>query len=182
MAFCRDPLRIVLVFIFIVLVFIFMFGSVCAAAPCPGIVIGSLLIGRAAEAVRRSFEKLAEYSRRALRRQQSSFDVCGRELDSMAETVTRPKVPKVNYSRCGEAEPGLQCFPEGTRLSQIASVATAGSGAATNVAVARCAVMPVIAWSGEEADEFRHGCVRRRDGTLAWNGYEFDGWGNVLGG
>ena len=40
----------------------------------------------------------------------------------------------------------------------------------------------IIAWSGEEADAFRRSCVEREDGTLAWNGYEFDGWGNVLGG
>jgi hypothetical protein len=40
----------------------------------------------------------------------------------------------------------------------------------------------IIAWTGDEADALRHTCVRRRDGTLAWNGYEFDGWGNVLGG
>jgi hypothetical protein len=40
----------------------------------------------------------------------------------------------------------------------------------------------IIAWSGEEADAFRRSCVQREDGALAWNGYEFDGWGNVLGG
>jgi hypothetical protein len=40
----------------------------------------------------------------------------------------------------------------------------------------------IIAWSGEEAEAFRRSCVRRPDGTLAWNEYEFDGWGNVLGG
>jgi hypothetical protein len=40
----------------------------------------------------------------------------------------------------------------------------------------------IIAWSGEEAVDFRRSCVQRPDGTLAWNGYEFDGWGNVLGG
>jgi len=40
----------------------------------------------------------------------------------------------------------------------------------------------IIAWTGEEADAFRRSCVRRQDGTLAWDGYEFDGWGNVLGG
>jgi hypothetical protein len=40
----------------------------------------------------------------------------------------------------------------------------------------------IIAWSGEEAAAFRRSSVRRPDGTLAWDGYEFDGWGNVLGG
>jgi hypothetical protein len=40
----------------------------------------------------------------------------------------------------------------------------------------------IIAWSVEEADAFRRSCVQREDGALAWNGYEFDGWGNVLGG
>jgi len=40
----------------------------------------------------------------------------------------------------------------------------------------------IIAWSGEEADAFRRSCVRRQDGAVAWDGYEFDGWGDVLGG
>jgi len=40
----------------------------------------------------------------------------------------------------------------------------------------------IIAWSGEEAAAFRHSCVALDDGSLAWNGFLFDGWGNVLGG
>jgi hypothetical protein len=98
---------------------------------------------------------------------------------------------------------------EGTRLRQIVSVRETGSRDATDSVVARCAVMrappptlhpmtdfdpsepailhdrisdTIIAWSGEEAAAFRRSCVRRPDGTLAWDGYEFDGWGNVLGG
>ena len=40
----------------------------------------------------------------------------------------------------------------------------------------------IITWSGEEAIAFRSSCVAREDGSVAWNGYLFDGWGNVLGG
>ena len=40
----------------------------------------------------------------------------------------------------------------------------------------------IIAWSGEDAADFRRSHVELEDGALAWNGYEFDGWGNVLGG
>jgi hypothetical protein len=40
----------------------------------------------------------------------------------------------------------------------------------------------IIAWSGEDVAAFRHSHVELEDGALAWNGYEFDGWGNVLGG
>ena len=40
----------------------------------------------------------------------------------------------------------------------------------------------IIAWSGEEAAAFRHDCVAQDDGSVAWNGFVFDGWGNVLGG
>ena len=40
----------------------------------------------------------------------------------------------------------------------------------------------IIAWSGEEAADFRRSCVAQDDGSIAWNGFVFDGWGNVLGG
>jgi hypothetical protein len=40
----------------------------------------------------------------------------------------------------------------------------------------------IITWSGEEATVFRSFCVAREDGSVAWKGYVFDGWGNVLGG
>lgn len=40
----------------------------------------------------------------------------------------------------------------------------------------------IITWSGEEADAFRRSRVEREDGTVGWNGFVFDGWGNVLGG
>ena len=40
----------------------------------------------------------------------------------------------------------------------------------------------IIAWSGEEAAAFRRSCVEQQDGSLAWNGFLFDGWGHVLGG
>lgn len=40
----------------------------------------------------------------------------------------------------------------------------------------------IITWSGEEAIAFRSSCVAREDGSVAWKGYLFDGWGNVLGG
>jgi hypothetical protein len=40
----------------------------------------------------------------------------------------------------------------------------------------------IITWSGEDAVAFRRSCVAQEDGTVAWNGYVFDGWGNVLGG
>jgi hypothetical protein len=40
----------------------------------------------------------------------------------------------------------------------------------------------IISWSGEEADAFRCSHVERQDGTIGWNGFVFDGWGNVLGG
>jgi hypothetical protein len=40
----------------------------------------------------------------------------------------------------------------------------------------------IIAWSGEDAASFRRSYDPREDGTVAWNGFVFDGWGNVLGG
>jgi hypothetical protein len=40
----------------------------------------------------------------------------------------------------------------------------------------------IVTWSGEEADAFRCTQVQRQDGTIAWNGFVFDGWGNVLSG
>jgi hypothetical protein len=40
----------------------------------------------------------------------------------------------------------------------------------------------IIAWSGEDADDFRKTRTERADGTVAWQEFVFDGWGNVLGG
>ena len=40
----------------------------------------------------------------------------------------------------------------------------------------------IVTWSGEQAVAFRRSRVALEDGSVAWNGYEFDGWGNVLGG
>jgi hypothetical protein len=40
----------------------------------------------------------------------------------------------------------------------------------------------IIAWSGEEAAAFHRCCVALDDGNIAWKGFQFDGWGNVLGG
>jgi hypothetical protein len=40
----------------------------------------------------------------------------------------------------------------------------------------------IISWSGEEADAFRRAAIVNEDGTIAWDDFVFDGWGNVLGG
>jgi len=40
----------------------------------------------------------------------------------------------------------------------------------------------IITWTADEADDFRLASRPRRDGTVAWKAYVFDGWGNVLGG
>jgi hypothetical protein len=40
----------------------------------------------------------------------------------------------------------------------------------------------IIAWSGEEADDFVRLGIERDDGTVLWKEFVFDGWGNVLGG
>lgn len=40
----------------------------------------------------------------------------------------------------------------------------------------------IIAWTGDEAAAFRRSSVAQDDGSVAWNGFVFDGWGNVLGG
>jgi hypothetical protein len=40
----------------------------------------------------------------------------------------------------------------------------------------------IVTWSGEQAIPFRDSCIAQEDGSIAWNGYVFDGWGNVLGG
>lgn len=37
-------------------------------------------------------------------------------------------------------------------------------------------------WTGEDATEYRKTAVARRDGTVKWQEFVFDGWGNVLGG
>jgi hypothetical protein len=40
----------------------------------------------------------------------------------------------------------------------------------------------IITWTGDQADDFRRSSVERKDGTVAWKQYVFDGWGQVLGG
>lgn len=40
----------------------------------------------------------------------------------------------------------------------------------------------IITWSGEDAAAFHRAHIERADGTVAWNEFVFDGWGNVLGG
>ena len=40
----------------------------------------------------------------------------------------------------------------------------------------------IVAWSGDDAADFRRSFVVRDDGTIAWREFVFDGWGNVLGG
>lgn len=40
----------------------------------------------------------------------------------------------------------------------------------------------IVTWSGEEADDYRRSSAVRRDGTVAWKTFVFDGWGHVLGG
>ena len=37
-------------------------------------------------------------------------------------------------------------------------------------------------WTGEEGADYRENSVTLSDGTVAWRVFEFDGWGNVLGG
>ena len=40
----------------------------------------------------------------------------------------------------------------------------------------------IVTWSGEDANAFQRSFIAREDGTVAWNGFVFDGWGHVLGG
>ena len=40
----------------------------------------------------------------------------------------------------------------------------------------------VVTWTGDEAQAFREAAIVHPDGSVEWNGYLFDGWGNVLGG
>jgi hypothetical protein len=40
----------------------------------------------------------------------------------------------------------------------------------------------IITWDWEHADDFRKNAVLHSDGRVAWGGFVFDGWGNVLGG
>ena len=40
----------------------------------------------------------------------------------------------------------------------------------------------IVTWIGEHQHAFRTSAKHNRDGTGEWNGYLFDGWGNVLGG
>jgi len=37
-------------------------------------------------------------------------------------------------------------------------------------------------WTGEHAADFRERSVFKEDGTVKWDRFIFDGWGNVLGG
>ena len=37
-------------------------------------------------------------------------------------------------------------------------------------------------WTGEYAADFRARSVSRSDGSVEWDHFLFDGWGNVLGG
>lgn len=37
-------------------------------------------------------------------------------------------------------------------------------------------------WTGEDEADFRATSRNLPDGAVAWRGFEFDGWGNVLGG
>jgi hypothetical protein len=37
-------------------------------------------------------------------------------------------------------------------------------------------------WTGEEEADYRENSVTLSDGKVAWRVFEFDGWGNVLGG
>jgi hypothetical protein len=40
----------------------------------------------------------------------------------------------------------------------------------------------IVTWTGEDIAAYREEAIARPDGTVEWNGYIFDGWGNVLGG
>jgi hypothetical protein len=37
-------------------------------------------------------------------------------------------------------------------------------------------------WTGEDEAEYRRSARKLPVGTVAWRGFVFDGWGNVLGG
>ena len=37
-------------------------------------------------------------------------------------------------------------------------------------------------WTGEDEAEYRRNARTLLDGAVAWRGFVFDGWGNVLGG
>ena len=37
-------------------------------------------------------------------------------------------------------------------------------------------------WTGEDAADFREGAIFNPDGTVEWQQFIFDGWGDVLGG
>jgi hypothetical protein len=37
-------------------------------------------------------------------------------------------------------------------------------------------------WTGELANDFRERSVSQEDGSVKWDRFIFDGWGNVLGG
>ena len=40
----------------------------------------------------------------------------------------------------------------------------------------------IIPWTGEQLPDWRLNARYEDDGSVAWGGFVFDGWGNVLGG
>jgi hypothetical protein len=40
----------------------------------------------------------------------------------------------------------------------------------------------IVTWTGEDVAAYHEAAIVRSDGTVEWQGYIFDGWGNVLGG
>ncbi|WGD48866.1 hypothetical protein QA641_24825 [Bradyrhizobium sp. CB1650] len=40
----------------------------------------------------------------------------------------------------------------------------------------------IITWTAEDADDYRRASRPLGDGSVAWKGFVFDGWGHVLGG
>ena len=45
-----------------------------------------------------------------------------------------------------------------------------------------CLTDKIETWTGEDASEYRKKAVLRQDGSVEWQAFVFDGWGNVLGG
>ena len=37
-------------------------------------------------------------------------------------------------------------------------------------------------WTGEHSTDYRENAIAKREGTVKWRSFVFDGWGNVLGG
>jgi hypothetical protein len=40
----------------------------------------------------------------------------------------------------------------------------------------------IVTWDWERAEDFKKNAVHDAEGRVAWRGFVFDGWGNVLGG